>query len=183
MHGNGGQIRACFHRGNRKFVGKRKVGAVRFVDNDLHAVRMRELHNAAKVRADTVICRVVDEDCFCIGIIEDRFFHVGKLHAESNAQLLMGARIDIDRDRAAEDHGVDDASVDITGNDDLFATGGNGKYHRLHGRGRAADHKECSSCAESFCREFLGFLNDGDRVAEIVQRFHGIDVERHGALA
>ena len=95
----------------------------------------------------------------------------------------MGARIDIDRDRTTEDHGVDDASVDITGNDDLFATGGNGKYHRLHGRGRSADHKECSSCTESFCREFLGFLNNGDRVAEIVQRFHGIDVERHGALA
>ena len=103
--------------------------------------------------------------------------------AESDAELLMGTRIDIDRNSAAEDHRIDDTSVDISRNDDLFASGRDGKYHRLNRRSRTAYHKESGSCSECLRREFLGFLDDGDRVAEIVQGLHGIDVEHHGALA
>ena len=183
MHRNSGHIRTGLHRGNGKLLRERKMRAVRFVDDDLHAVGMREFYDAADVTADTVVGRIVDEDGFRVGILKDRFFHVGELHAESDAQLLMGARIDIDRDGAAQDHRVDDASVDISRDDDLIASGRDGKYHCLNGRGRAANHKESGSCSKCFRRELLGFLNDGDRVAEVVQGLHGIDVERHGALA
>ena len=153
-----------------------------FIDDDEHTVRMCELHDAAKVGTDTVIGRVIDEDRFCIRVVTDGGLDINKLHAECDAELLVGTRININRDGAAEDHRVDDTSMYISRNDDLIAACGDSKDHGLYGRGGTAHHEERRFRAKCLRREFFGVLDDGDRVAEIVQGLHGIDVERHGSF-
>ena len=159
------------------------MSAVGFIHDDLHPVPVRELHDAAKIRADAVIRRVIDEDRFCIGVFTDRRLYVAKLHAQSDTEFFVCARIDIDRHGAAEDHRVDDASVHIPRDDDLIPAGGDSKDHGLYGRGGTAHHEECRFRAKCLRRKLFRLFDDGDRVAEIVQWLHGIDVERHGALA
>ena len=136
-----------------------------------------------QVRADAVIGRVVDQDRLGRGVFFDRFFHIRDRHAQRDAQPVVHLRVDIDRDGAGQHQRVDDRAVHIAGQDDLVPTADDRQHHGLHAGGRAADHQEGVRRAEGVGGEFLGFAYDAHRVAQVVQRLHGVDVHGHALLA
>ena len=104
-------------------------------------------------------------------------------HAQGDAQPLVHIGIDIHRHRAAEDQRIDDALVDVPGQNDLVAPLAGGQHHALHGTGGAAHHQKGVGRAEGVGGQLLRFPNHGNRMAEIVQRLHAVDVHAHALLS
>ena len=64
----------------------------------------------------------------------------------------------------------------VAGKYDLFSAFERGHDHALHGGSRAAHHQKGVFRAERVGGEFFRIADDGNGVAQIVQRFHGIYV-------
>ena len=156
---------------------------VRLVSENEHSRLVRNLDNALKVRADAVVSRVVYENRLCRWMRGYRLLDVGYAHAERNAEATVDAGVDVDRHRAADDERVDGASMDIARQDDLVADGAGRHYHRLHRRSGAVHHEKRVVRAERLGRELLRLLDDGNRMPEVVERFHGVDVHGESTLA
>ena len=118
-----------------------------------------------------------------VGVLLDGLGHLLPLHAQRDAQPLVHLGIHIDRDRAAEHQRVQHTAVHIAGQDDLIAPLAGRQHHALHRAGGAAHHQKSVCCAESVGGQLLGLPDDRYRVAEIVQRFHAVDVHAHALLA
>ena len=113
----------------------------------------------------------------------DGLFHLLPLHAQRDAEALVHLGVDVDRHRAAEHQSVQHAAVDVAGQDDLIAPLADCQHHALHRAGGAAHHQEGVGRAESVGGQLLRLPDDRYRVAEIVQRFHAVDVHAHALLA
>ena len=183
MDGRRGHVRAGRHRSHGKLLVEIEMGSVRLVRENEHARRVRDLHDLDEVRADAVIGRVIDENRLRIRIRRDGLLHVGDGHAERNAQPLVTPRIDVDRHGAVHHERVDGAAMDVSRQDDLVAAIRRSPDHGLHGRGRAVHHEERVIGPEKLGGETLGVFDDGNRVAEVIERLHGIDVQFHAQLA
>ena len=157
--------------------------AVRLVRQHLHARGVAQPDDLLEVRADTVIGRVVDQDRFGGGVLLDRVLHVRNRHTQRDTQPVVHLRIDVNRDRAGEHERVYDRTVHVAGQDDLIPAFDDRQHHRLYARGRAADHEEGVRRAESLGGELLRLADDADRVAQVVQRLHGVDVHGHALFA
>ena len=144
---------------------------------------MGKFDNGAQVGADTVVGRIVDENRLGIRVCEDRLFHLGNLHAKRNPQAGIALRIDIDRNSAAQHHGAHDAAVNISRQNDLFAALCNREDHCLYRRGGTADHQKGVCRSKRFRCQFFGFPNDRHRMAQIVQRFHRVDIHADAFFA
>ena len=70
----------------------------------------------------------------------------------------------------------------IPGHDDLVVFLTAGQDHGLDRRRGAADHEKCVVRSERVRRQFLRLFDHGDRVAQIVQRLHGIHVNADAPL-
>ena len=68
--------------------------------------------------------------------------------------------------------------MDVPGQDDFLPPLGHGENHGLHRGGGAAHHQKGVGRAKGLGGQLLGLPDDGDRVAEVVQGLHGVDV--HG---
>lgn len=118
-----------------------------------------------------------------VGIGDYRRLHLRRSHSQGDTQVVVYARIDVDRDRAANYQCVYRASVHVPGEDYLVPCLADGHHHRLHRAGRAIHNKYRVLRAESVRRVFLRFLDYGNRVAEVVEGFHGVHVILHADLA
>ena len=64
----------------------------------------------------------------------------------------------------------------ISGHDDLFTFFYMRKNHRLNSTRRAIYHHKCMRGAKCIRHKLLSFLDNGNRMTEIIQRFHGINI-------
>ena len=178
VHGHGGHVGPCVHRGDRHARAEVEVGSVGLVGQTEHPRVVGHLRDGLQIGADAVVGGVVHQDGDGVRMLADGPLHLLAPHAQGDAEPVVHLGVDVDRHRAAEDQGVDDRAVDVAGQDDLIAALAGGKHHRLHGRGRAADHQKGVGRAEGVGSQVLGVPDHGDRVAEVVQRLHGVDVDR-----
>ena len=184
MHGDGRHVRACRHGGDGQTAAAEvEVGAVGLVGEAEHPGVVGHLDDGTQIRADAVIGGVVHQHGHGVGVLLDGFCHLLPLHAQRDAEALVHFGIDIDRHCAAEHQCVQHAAVDVAGENDLVAPLADGQHHALHRAGGAAHHQKSVCCAESVGGQLLGLPDDRYRVAEIVQRFHAVDVHAHALLA
>ena len=80
--------------------------------------------------------------------------------------------IHIDGVGAAEDQGVDDAPVDVAGQNDLASPLADGEHHALYCGSGAAHHQKGVGSAKGLGCQLFGFPDDGYRMTEVVQWFH-----------
>ena len=150
---------------------------MRFIHQRHHAMRMRQFYNGTQVRADTVIGRVIYKYCRCVRMLQDRLFHLGQLHTERDTDMIIHLRIDIHRLRPAQYQRIDHAAVHITRQDDLISRLAGREHHALYRRGGPAYHKVRMIRPKRICCQLFRLIDHRDRMAEIVQRFHGIDIQ------
>ena len=105
------------------------------------------------------------------------------LDAQRYAEPFIGFGIYIHRNCAAEDQCVDDATVHISRKYDFISPLECGQHHSLYSRGRTVDHKKRMSRAECIRSQLFSLQDDGRRVTEVVERLHGIDVDRYAFFA
>ena len=178
VHGHRGHIRAGSHGGHGQLVAEIEVGAVGLVGQAEHAVVVGHFGDGLDVRADAVIGGVVHQHGLGVGMFFNGVLHVLPAHTQGDAQPVVAGGVHIDGHRAAEHHGTHDAAVDVPGQDDFLPPLGHGENHGLHRGGGAAHHQKGVGCAKGLGGQLLGLPDDGDRVAEVVQGLHGVDV--HG---
>ena len=184
VHRDGGHVRARRHgRDGQAAAAEVEVGAVGLVGEAEHPGVVGHLDDGAQVGADAVVGGVVHQHGHGIRMLFDGLFHLLPLHAQRDAEALVHLGVDVDRHRAAEHQSVQHAAVDVAGQDDLIAPLADCQHHALHRAGGAAHHQEGVGRAESVGGQLLCLPDDRDRVAEIVQRFHAVDVHAHALLA
>ena len=159
------------------------MGAVCLVHQTLHSMAVCQCNNAPQVGTDAVVGGVVDQHRFGIGILLDGFFYLGQLHSKRDAQTFITFGVDIYRNGTAQYHGAHHTAVDVAGQDDFFSALCDRKYHRLYGRGGAAHHQKGMGGAKGVGSQLLGFSNDRNRMAQIIQRLHRVDIDADTALA
>ena len=162
---------------------KIEVGTVGLVGQAEHAVGVSQLHNGLQVGADAVVSGVVYQHRLGVRVGQNGPLHLADLHAQGDAQAVVTLRVDIDGDRAAQHHGAHDAAVHVPGQDNLLSALDRREYHALHGAGGAAHHQEGMGRAECVRRQLLRVPDNRDRVAQVVQRLHRVDVHAHAGLA
>ena len=145
-------------------------------------VFVRQLDQAAQVGADAVIGGVIDKDRYRIGVCLDGRADVGHFHPQRDAQIPVYFGVDVDRHRSAQHQRVDGALVDVAGQDDLVPRLACGQHHALDAAGGPAHHQKGVGGPEGVGGQFLRFLDDRNRMAQIVQRLHGIDVDADAAF-
>ena len=183
VHGDRGHVGACGHGGHRKAASEVKMGSVGLVGQTEHPGGVGHPDDGAQVAADAVVGGVIDQHGHGVRVLGDGLGHLLPLHAQGDAQPLVHLGIDVDRHSAAEHQRVDDAAVHIAGQDDLVPALAGGENHALHGAGGAAHHQKGVGRAERVCGQLLRLLDDGDGMAEVVERFHAVDVHPHALLA
>ena len=67
----------------------------------------------------------------------------------------------------------------ISRQDDLVPGLTDRKDHILHCRCRSSYHEKCMRCTKSICCKFFCFPDHWDRMAEIIQWFHWIDIQTY----
>lgn len=97
-------------------------------------------------------------------------------------RALIHFRIDIHRNRAAQNQRVDDAFMDIAGQDDLIPALAGGKRHTLDRAGGNAHHKKSVDRAEGVRRQFFRLMDHRYRVTKIVQGLHTVYIHSHALL-
>ena len=154
-----------------------------FICKAEHSGIVSHLYDGAQIAADTVISRIVDKYCNCIGMLSNSLSYVFTAHAERDTKAAVNIRINIYRNSAAEYQRVDDASVDVSGQDDLVTLLAAGKHHALNGARRASYHEESMLCAKCISCQKLSLTDDRYRMAEVIQRLHAVDVNADTLLA
>ena len=150
---------------------------VRLVYQAEHVMLMRQLDDRTQIRTDTIISRIVYEHRRSIGICLNCLSYLADLHPQRNSQLTVNLRIDINRNRAIKYERVNHTFVYIARQDNFIACLTGGQDHALHGRGRTSYHKECVCRTESLCCQLLCVADYRNRMAEIIKRLHGIDIQ------
>ena len=96
---------------------------------------------------------------------------------------MVHLRVDVHRLGAAEHQRVDDAAVDVPGQNDLFPLFAGGQHHALHCGGGSVHHEKGVFSAEGLSGQLLSLLDDGNRVAQVVQGLHGIYIHAHALFS
>ena len=176
---DGRHVAARRHARDRQPVGEIEMRAVRLARQHLHPRRVRDGDDRLQVGAHAVVRRVVDEDGLRVGVLLDGALHILHAHPQRDAEPRVAPGVDVDGDRAVDDERVDGAAVDVARHDDLFAAAARRPDHRLDGGRGAVHHEEGVIRAERLRRERLRIPDDADGMAQVVERLHGVDVERH----
>ena len=140
---------------------------------------MCQLYDGTQVGTDTVIRGVIYKHCHCIRIVPNRRLHLLQAHPQRDSQPAVHIGIHVYRLRAAEDQGIDGASVYISGHDDLISPLAAGQNHALHRGCGTSHHEKRVGRAESLRRQLLRLTDHRDRMAEIIKRLHGININPH----
>ena len=177
MHGNRCHIRSCVHGTDRKVLTKIQMGSMGFIHQNQHIVCMSNLYNGSKIRTDSIIGRIVHQHRHGIRIRDNRFFHFRHFHSQGNSETVIHLRVYINRYRSTQYQGIDHTLVYISWKNDLIPRLAAGKYHSLYGRGSSSYHEKSMIRTECFRRQLLCLFDHRYRMAEIVQRFHGIHIQ------
>ena len=138
--------------------------------------------NGPQVAANTVIGRIVYQHSHGVGMFGNGFGNLIPPHSQGDAQALIHLRIDIHRNRAAQNQCVDDAFMDVARQDDFIPTLAGGQYHTLYGAGGSAHHEKSLGRAKGVRRQFFRLPDHRYRVAEIVQGLHAVYIHPHALL-
>ena len=149
----------------------------------LHSSCMSLLYDSPQIRTDSIIGRVIYKNCHRIRILIHSLLHLTDFHAKGNAQLRIHLRVYINRYRSTQYQGIDHTLVYISWQNDLIPCLADRQDHALHCRCGSSYHKECMRCAKSICCKLLRFSDHRNRVAEIVQRLHRINIQPHTFLS
>ena len=177
MHTYGCHIRTGFHRRYRQVLVKIQMRSVCLIDQRHHAMLVRQFYDGSQIRTDPVIGGIVHKYRRCIRMLQNGLFHLGQFHTESDTDVIIHLRIDIYRLRSAQYQCIDHTAVNITRQDDLIPRFAGREHHALYRRSGTAHHKICVVRAKCICRQLLRLIDHGNRMAQIVQRFHGIDIQ------
>ncbi|MPN42718.1 hypothetical protein SDC9_190275 [bioreactor metagenome] len=79
--------------------------------------------------------------------------------------------------RAAKHQRIDDAAVNISRQDNFIAALAAGKHHRLNRRSRTVNHKIRVRRTKRLGRQRFGVLDDRNRMTEIIQRLHRVNID------
>ena len=156
--------------------------SVRLVRQHEHVSVVRQLHYGAQVGANAVVGGIVDEYRDRVRVLVHGFLDLRGLHAKRDADMVVNVGVYIYGLRAAQNECVYDAFVDVPGQYDLVARLASGEDHALHSRGGAAYHKVGVRSAERVGCKLLGIVDDGDWVAEVIQRLHRVHIETYALL-
>ena len=107
----------------------------------------------------------------------NRTAYVLQLHPQRNPQQLVYFRVNIYRNGSAKHQRIDHAFMYISGQYNLIPRFARGENHALHRGGRSAHHQKGMCRAKRIRRQFLRLLDYRNRMAEIIQRFHGIHID------
>ena len=138
---------------------------------------MCHFNDRTQIRTDPIVGRIVYKNCGCIRILTDRPFHLRNLHSEWYPQFCIHFRIYIHRNRTAQYQCIDHAFMYISRQNDLVTCLAAGKHHSLHGRSCSANHKKGMIRTKCFRCQFFCFLDHRNRMTEVIQRLHGIDIQ------
>ena len=133
-----------------------------------HIMLMSQADYGAEVGANAVIGGIIDEHRRSVGVLDDSLLDLRELHTQRDADMRIDVGVDIDGLGSAEDEGIDNAPVDISGQDDLIPCLAGSEDHTLHGRSRTSHHKIGVGGAEGIGGQCLGVHNDRDGVAEVI---------------
>ena len=153
------------------------MSPVGFIGQTSHSRIMSHAHNGPQVPADAIVGRIIYQYSDGIGMFRNSPCHLLALHAQRNPQPRIDFRIDINRNGTAEYQGIDDTFMDVAWQDNLIPPFADGQYHALHGTGRTADHEERMIGAKCFGCQFFRLADDRNRMAEIIQRLHAVDID------
>ena len=140
-------------------------------------------YTATQVLTDTVISRIVHKHCNRIRVLFDRLLHTRHFHSKRNSEFWIHFRIHINRNCSAKHQCIDGTFMYISRQNDLVPCLTDRQDHALHCRCGSSYHKECMRCAKSICCKLLRFSDHRNRVAEIVQRLHRINIQPHTFLS
>ena len=176
VHRNRGHIRPRRHGGNRQPAAEIEVRAVGLVRKAEHTGVMGHPHNGAQVTADTVVSGVIHQHSHRVRVLSNRLGHLLTLHAQADTQPVIDLRVDVDRHSAAEHQRIQHTAVDVARQDDFVPALAGRQHHALHRAGCAAHHQKRVCRAKGVSCQLLCLADDRNRVAEIVQRLHAVDV-------
>ncbi len=182
VHGNRRHIGPGGHSRYRQIIAKVEMGAVGFVGQAEHSVAVGQVHNGPEIGADAVVGGVVYQDGHGAGVLGNGLFYIFPPHAQGDAKAAVDLRIDVDRDSAAEDEGVDNAAVNVPGQDYFIASLAGGENHGLNGAGGAAYHQKGIGCSKGLGRQLFCLPDNGNRMTEVVQGLHAVHVNADTAL-
>ena len=93
---------------------------MRFIRKASHPGRVRHFDYGAKIAANTIISRVIHQNCNSTGMIRNGFRHMLPPHPQGNAQILIHIGVYVYRNRTAQNQGIDNTLMYIAGKDDLI---------------------------------------------------------------
>ena len=142
-----------------------------------------DLGDFPQVGAYPVVGRVVHKHRLCVRVGDYRRLDLRRGHSQRYAEVAVDPGIDVNRHRAAHNKRVYRAAVNIPRQDYPVPRLTDRHHHRLYCARRAIYDEYGIFRAESVRRVFLRFLYYGDRVAQVVEGLHGVDVVLHADLA
>ena len=89
--------------------------AVRLVGQHLHIMLVRDFDYRFYVRANSVICGVVDENCNRVGVVLNRLQNLFRLHTQGYAELCVHLRIDVNGNCPAQNERVYNRFMHVAG--------------------------------------------------------------------
>ena len=153
--------------------------AVSLICQAEHPILVSQSHNLPKIGADPVVGGIVHQHGFCLRILPDGPLYLLHLHSQRDPQTHIALWVYINRNRSAEDQRPHHAPVNISGQDNLIASLYHREDHALHGRCGSPHHQKGVSGAEGFGRQALCLGDHGNRMAEVIQRLHGVYINPH----
>ncbi len=142
MHGHRGHVRSRGHGGDRHILPEVEVRAVGLIGQTVHSRLVGHLYNGAQIGADAVVSGVIHQYGHRVGMFLNGLGHLLPLHAQGNTQPVVYLRVHVHGNGAAQNQGVDDAAVDVSGHDDLVPTLAHRQHHGLHRAGGASYHQK-----------------------------------------
>ena len=176
VHGNRRHIGPGFHGGHGQLIAEVKVGAVGLVGQAEHPVFVGHLGNGLDIRADAVIGGVVHQHRLGVGVLFDGRLHVLPAHPRGIPSRSSQAGSTYTGTAPHSTMAPMTLRVDVPGQDDLLPPLGHGQNHGLHRRGGAPHHQKGVGGPKGLGGQLLGLPDDGNRVAQVVQGLHGVDV-------
>ena len=116
-------------------------------------------------------------------MLSDGFRHLFPAHSQRNAKPLVHIGINVHGYCAAQNQGVDNAPMNVAGQDDLIPPLAGSQDHALHRTCGTAHHQKRMGGAEGLRRQLFCLQNDGYWMAEVVERFHTVHVYTNALLA
>ena len=118
----------------------------------LHAMCMCHLYNRTKIRTNSIVCRIIDKDSYCLWMFKNRLFYLAYLHTKRDSQTIIHLRIYIYWNCTAKHKCIYYTLMNISRQNDFISCLADRKHHTLN-RGRcSSNHKKCMIGTKCLCR-------------------------------